>query len=299
MKRKKYFFPLVLLVLICLVLVGTGTYAAYTNTESVKTVVVNRVHISDFLFSSNYLHKSTSYPLQLITAESGGSVSFRLTICNYLQKDISQFNSEDIPYTLNCSLIDANEVPVTGEALNKITISGSKIESSYGGTLTGGVKSTHQYEITCSDVNAVREYRLRVVAIPNANIDEKLSADFQFSAASNPSTAWTGRFTDDLTTPGKLAAFNYEISGTAEGEVRLSWNPERVSISPWFLNDLGTNLVSANEETGTCRFRVGNPGQPTSYQIQFYRTNGIPSGETNETVQGYVTFPDTSGDAGE
>ena len=124
--------------------------------------------------------------------------------------------------------------------------------------------------------------------------DQFLAGRLRVLMNSGRSTVWTGRFTDMgvTNTPGELDAFNYEISGTAKGTYVLSWNKEKVALSPWFLEDIDKTI---NPGDNSISISLGEPGTPTSYRFVFYRTGGIPDGETWDTVWRYVTFAPANG----
>ena len=276
MKVKKW-HTLLLLVLVCLVLLGTGTYAAYTNTAYVKRVAIAKGSVSVLPFSSNYLSErekdsSTDYVKQIITSseDENGIITgiIHLAIYNYPLNDVTKFSSDDIHYGLEIKVIDKDGNKVDNSSVN-LVVDPSDYAS---GTLQGGQASPpNQYTITCSgSLDDLSEYLIRVTATPQ-NLPKCLGADFQIVPASAQNAQWSGSFAE---TDGSYDAFNYVISGTAEEDFTLTWDPNQVAISPWFLQEMGISADDAAD--GSITFHVGGEGKPTSYRIQFYRVGDFP-----------------------
>ena len=63
---------------------------------------------------------------------------------------------------------------------------------------------------------------------------------------------WSGRFLDDSGyNPSGYSGYNYEISGTGEGTITLSWDPS-LEISQWFLRDNGLTKPQSMNTAGCC-----------------------------------------------
>lgn len=323
MKWKHKSWVTIWLILVCVALVVTGSYAAYTKVEYVKRVVASKnVQAETVLFSSNYLSlrgtSESTYPLRVIPVGTQNDASVTVTVCNFLQSDLTRVNEVDIPYTLEASLVDADGSPIdlnkefsyqNGETVAKIT--GAELaaqitinnanfgnDNSYSAsdTLPGGVATSHSYKITIPQqyISILSEVGIQMRAVPT-NLDKQLMARLWFGAGSLELTQWQGRF-EDLNPSGKMAdydGFNYTIFGTMEQTLRLSWNPERVTLSKWSREELGIADDSTPQTEGNMVYfdiPVGGEGKPTSYTLQFYRVGGIPQDETYEIVKGYVTY---------
>ena len=282
MKRKNRTSIALLLALVCLVLLGTGTYAAYTNVSFIKRVVATRSGAQGSPFSSNYLlncSSDDSIAHKLINAGSDGTASISLTICNYPQNDITKFSSIPIPYTLTVKVFDSENQEVTNSTiLDNITIDDTKLVSSYShsSTLKGGQKSMDVYHIKIQNCSTLSQYTIRIKADPEG-IDGFLAADFKVVTTSTQSTGWTGRFLEGNKTLSELDAFNYEISGSAKGSLTLTWEDGYISLSPWSMKALGIDPGSVSGNSIT--FSVGGDGQPGSYLLQFYRERGYSEGD--------------------
>lgn len=294
MKRKNRTSIALLLALVCLVLLGTGTYAAYTNVSFIKRVVATRSGAQGSPFSSNYLMPSSgieeaNFAHKLINAGADGNATISLTVCNYPQNDITKYSDSDIPYTLTVQVLDSKNQAADSAILDNITINNAALESSYRNTLKGGQKSMDVYHIKIQNCNVLSQYTIRIKAVPDG-IEGFLAANFKVVAASKLSTGWTGRFVDmDSVISPNWDAFNYEISGSAQQTVTLRWNTDHVALSQWSRKALESYITGSTENSIT--FSVGGDGQPGSYLLQFYRTNAIPEGETWDNVKTYVSFP--------
>ena len=295
--------------LVCGLLLITGTYAAYSSIRNAKSVTVAKTATSEIRFSSNYLYLRESsdslMPLKMISVSSQGDVSAAVTVCNYPQSDLKKVHEEDITYTLSAKLRDTAGEELTGDALAQ-AVAALKINSQAfaadgslsmaGQTLTGGIASQNVYAVTCAKENIallntlIVEMQAVPASCPNCTIGSHLlKARLWLSASGNEDGSWSGQFQDDRKgnpDSKKLDGFNYEIYGTAQATMVLSWNPEKVSLSAWSRDELP--VASATDSSLT--LSLGGEGNPTSYRLQFYRVNGIPENETWEDVLKYVTF---------
>ena len=329
-RREKW--VLVLVSLLCIVALTAGTIAAYTNVEAIKRVVSTKKPGADVRFSSNHLtlcdRSAGSYPNKLISVGTQVQLQFPVSICNYPQEDITRVNEETIVYTLEVSLVDLQGNPISGETTVEyqiedgttqtitgadlsqlLFINGQSIESDscskrfINNELPGGQASTQSFRISCADgsVLCFSQVMVQIKAVPEntaGGLAEKMLAGcFRFVVVSAQSNQWTGRFVDESLNTTNLDAFNYELSGTAQGKLRLSWNPNYVEPSLWALEDMGVSLESdIHTDTNDMSYfeiEVGGSDDPSQYLLQFYRTNGIPDNETWENVKTYVTctFP--------
>ena len=89
-----------------------------------------------------------------------------------------------------------------------------------------------------------------------------LSAKLQIVQAAAQQTGWAGGITslDD--------AINYQIHGTKQQTLTITWNENVVSLSKWSAEMLGQS------PTSPLTISVGGEGKPTSYLLQFYWVNG-------------------------
>lgn len=292
MKQNKKLVILILLVLTCLALAVTGSVAAYNKTSFVKRVITTKSGSSELRFSSNYLspmgrNDNSNYPKKIIRISDSG-LNVGVTVCNYPQSDITKFSSESISFDLTVTLLDSSGNTVKDAALlSKIKVNDKPLteNSKINKTLTGGKSSMELFNFVCTDASNLKDYSLRIEAIPTDTGMDKLGADLKLTSGEAMETAWSGEFShDNNDDPKKLDAFNYVISGSAEGTVSLEIKGP-IQISQFSLDELGLSGA-----TSPISFPVGGEGKPTSYRLQFYRTTAIPTDETWDTVKGYITF---------
>ena len=234
--RRKYVL-LLLLVLCCAAVVATGTYAAYSTSGYAKRVIAAQTESTSSArrFSSNYLTEngSTGGNRLVSVTNAGTSVIVGITVCNYPQNDATLFNTDTIPYTISFQVCDA--------AGNEIANSGIELGES-GSTSAGYIE---------------------VTATPSAPTGlPPLSAKLQIVQAAAQQTGWVGEVTssDD--------AINYQIHGTKQGTVTITWKEDVVSLSKWSAEML------EQDPTSPLTISVGGAGKPTSYLLQFYWVNG-------------------------
>ena len=293
MNRHSHKLRILLLSLVCIGVLAGGTYAAYTKSAHHKWVVAAQETPSDLRFSSNYLAscdwKNVTYVTRLVSA-GGDTVTVGVTVCNYPQNDLSRVNDSDITYTLKTQLVKEDGSVASVEGLT-IRINESDFGASLSATLKGGVASQNLYRIILSaaDLGKLENVYLQLAAVPEdasaaATEHQALAGRLRILPAAAQATPWAGHFAD---TPActSLDAFNYEIQGSAQGKVTLSWDSSKVALSPW-----SRALLTADGGNNSITFSVGGADQPTSYRLQFYRTCPIPADETWDSVKAsYVT----------
>ena len=250
-----------------------GSFAAYTNFNSVKRVVSTGTQ-SDTMFGSNYLSlmnlSDTSIPVKRISlAESNGTYTFTVQVCNYVWGDPTLYNPKDITYKVTAKLIsmDGGNLPdnctgieMGGKAFNEdgaLTLDNK--------TLATGSAQTKSYSIVIPK-DLKDKIKIKIEAVPeNISADavnnQKLGAILSF-ADYEVTKNWTGHFIDSKTDrkPDDYDAFNYEISGNGAGTVTVTWN-ESLLLSKWATND--------KQQNGSYTFNVDV--SITAIQFQFYK----------------------------
>ena len=112
MKGKHFSWITVWLIVVCVLLVVSGSYAAYSSVQYIKGVGVAKAEKTDLPFSSNYLtlcgRGNADPPERMVSVSTGNPVSVSVTVCNYPQNDRLKFHKTDISYTLEATLLDAN-----------------------------------------------------------------------------------------------------------------------------------------------------------------------------------------------
>ncbi len=249
-----------------------GSFAAYTNFNSVKRVVSTGTQ-SDTMFGSNYLSlmgiNDTNIPVKRISlAESNDTYTFTVQVCNYVWGDESLYNPRQISYTMAAELIsmDGGSLP---EDSKNIKMGGTSFSAEGkcnldSQTLATGDAKTNGYKIEIP-TSLKDKIKIRIIAEPEQSSEEavnfqKLAAILSF-ADYEVNKNWTGRFIDSQThTPDDYDAFNYEISGNGAGTVTVTW-PDSLLLSKWATND--------KQQNGSYTFNVD--GSATAIQFQFYK----------------------------
>lgn len=272
-----------------------GSFAAYTNFNSVKRVVSTKRQDDDnTMFSSNYLsliHSSDTCPAKRISlAEKDKNYTFTVLVCNHVWGDESLYNPKNISYTLTAQLLsmDNGSLPqgCTGENGIKLKVLGESVETHIFGengeekdvctisnqVLNTGTAAQKSYQfIMPKDLKDKVKIRIKaepvdgsMAAVNNQILGAVLSfADYQVTKN------WTGHFIDSKDkTPDQYDAFNYEITGNGAGTVTVTWSDELL-LSQWAMEN-GKELTHNNtNSTYSYKFTVDN--STTVKQFQFYR----------------------------
>lgn len=278
--RSKLLF-LLLLVLGCAAVLATGTYAAYTSSDSVKRVVAARTQ-NELRFSSNRLDAypcefGNGYAVRSITVPSSKDPVIDITVCNYPHNKPTLINPSQINYTMTVSSPD-----------NSVTLDKST------GVLHAGTKTENKHILTIpkESVAAVSGGYITVVVSPDSDSTAAvdgyiLAARLKIVPSTEGSSAWKGEIRLDGSKYSENDAINYHIHGTEECDMVLSWG-EKVELGKWSKESLYVKSETGHSVT----IRVGGPGQPTSYYLQFYR---LAPAEANETADSFeISFTKAS-----
>ena len=260
-----------------LILIVSGSFAAYTSFNSVKRVVSTERR-SDTMFGSNYLTllnlTDNNYSIRRITlSEEAENNTFTVEVCNYAWGDESLYNTKDITYTVQANLIamDGGKLP---ENITQIKINNTSFDANGECKLTNqelkagkARENTYRFELPAELKNKIE---IQIVAKPTdesveAVNSQKLAAVISFADYESVKS-WTGHFLDSQAngrTPAAYDAFNYEISGNGAGTVTMTW-PASLQLSKW--------TTDGKQVTGSYSFEVD--GATTAVQVQFYRNPG-------------------------
>lgn len=279
-----------------------GSYAAYTNFSSAKRVVSAQSQAQTF-FVSNMLYiedrgtESIAYQRKRIVLNENNEITF--DIYNYYPGNTAVYCNRDITYKLNATLLsetgspDNYKILYGNEEYSFSAVSNGALQL----TLSGNQLSTHSFQLVVPDEEK-DQIRICVEAIPDdasyeITNQKKLAVVFMTGEVIGQKT-WSGKFLDELTNhvPNDYDGFNYEISGNGEGTVTLEWDPEILTISPWFVSQ--THAVTVSD--GAIQFAVGGKDQPSAYQTQFYKAvnwdPAITKQELQETITVYFSEQD-------
>ena len=250
-----------------------GSFAAYTNFNSVKRVVSTGTQ-SDTMFGSNYLTlmnlNDTSIPVKRISlAGNDDNYTFTVQVCNYVWGDESLYNPRQISYTMKAELIPMNGGTLPG-GCDGIMMRGTPFSADGrcdlgNQTLDTGDAKTNEYKIEIPTF-LKDKIKIKIIAEPENFSEEavnfqKLAAILSF-ADYEVNKNWTGHFIDSQTErkPDDYDAFNYEISGNGAGTVTVTWK-ESLLLSKWVTND--------KQQNNSYTFNVD--GSTTAIQFQFYK----------------------------
>lgn len=256
-----------LLVLCCVAVAATGTYAAYSTSGYVKRVIAAQTEATNeaLRFSSNYLTVGSldtkgNILVSVTSTESNAVVG--ITVCNYPQNDSTLFNESDITYTLSYRVVgvDGDTSGITlSNAGTAITLPGRQMSH-----------KLHTLTIPSDMLDKISAGYIEVTATPSAPAGlSALSAKLQIVQTAAQQVGWEG-----LVTGSDVDALNYQIHGTKQGTLTLSWNADVVSLSKWSAEMLGLTSTSS-----PLTISVGGEGKPTSYLLQFYWVNGPKSSD--------------------
>lgn len=313
MNRKHRNWITIWLIVVSALLIVTGTYAAYTSVKYAKSVAVARKEGDGVRFSSNYLDLKTigETPQLKVLSASGNAVSVAITVCNYTQNEPDLALAGDITYDMRIDIRDANgkslddiitytkqdgttDTVSKSDLLNSLSVNNTSSNGETltfnNNTLTGGSSTQDIYTITCTQPEYLSAISIIMTATPTGgtidDINGKVLTARLKILTSTSQTGWTGRITDQ---PG-VDAFNFEMSGTTEETMILSWDSSKVEISIWSAEELGIKTTTTTNNRTKARINLGGVGKPTSYRLQFYRTSAIPADETPDALNGYVTL---------
>lgn len=319
MKGKHFSWITVWLIVVCVLLVVSGSYAAYSSVQYIKGVGVAKAEKTDLPFSSNYLtlcDRIADPPERMVSVSTGNPVSVSVTVCNYPQNDRLKFHKTDISYTLEATLLDANGAALPDlisyldgdgnpQTIDKAAlISCFKLDSqsftadgklSLHDSLAGGAANWNVHVLQCTAPDGIDAASLmNLVSIQmkvTPTCEDRCLASSQLLgrlkvvAVDRSDQQWNGNFVEDLSNLGEIDGLNYVLSGTAKETITLEWNPNVITLSQWSIDDLSSirpdPTVAVNDRI---TIHVGGEGNPTSYRLQFYWTNGIPSESPTITI---------------
>ena len=317
MKGKHFSWISVWLIVVCVLLVVSGSYAAYSSVQYIKGVGVAKAEKTDLPFSSNYLtlcdRQVDAPPERMVSVSTGNPVSVSVTVCNYPQNDRLKFHTNDIQYTLEATLLDANGKTLPDlisyldgdgnpQTINKaaliscFTLDSQPFTEGYTlslhDSLAGGAANwkVHVLQCTASDgidaASLMNLVSIQMKVTPNCEdrclASSQLLGRLKVVAVDRSDQQWYGNFVEDLSNLAAVDALNYVLSGTAKETITLEWNPNVITLSQWSKLDLESIITASSDSSIT--IQVGGEGNPTSYRLQFYWANGIPSGSPTITI---------------
>lgn len=314
MKGKHFSWISVWLIVVCVLLVVSGSYAAYSSVQYIKGVGVAKAEKTDLPFSSNYLtlcdRNIAEPPERMVSVSTGNPVSVSVTVCNYPQNDRLKFHAEAISYDLEATLLDSNGKTLPDlisyldgdgnpQTIDKaaliscfkldtqpFTAEGKLSRTDY--SLAGGAANWNVHVLQCTAPDGIDAASLmNLVSIQmkvTPTCGDKCLANHQLLgrlkvvAVDRSDQQWDGNFVEDLSNLAAVDALNYVLSGTAKETITLQWAPNVITLSQWSIKDLSSIMPDPNAVVNnSITIQVGGEGNPTSYRLQFYWANGIPS----------------------
>ena len=286
--------------LACMFLLIAGSLAAYTSLSNAKRTISTVG--SKQLFSSNILleydKEKNDIQGKSMSFSTDGDIVFKVSVCNYAQGDAGKYASEDITYKINVSLIDQNGDPVTDQKVLSEYKWGDTSFSELqevNGTLNGGTESKNIYSVTVPAAN-MKKYKIRITAVPDNNRYKPLGRILYFSEDIASSEWRISYLSDELKQKAyDLGCIHIKLTGSEYAKLTLTWNPERVQIDPWFLEDIkkdenASATVGADNKSLT--FTAGGDTGKNQYNIAFYRTNPVhgndSKAETWDDIKSYI-----------
>ena len=274
-----------------------GSFAAYTNFNSVKRVVSTKRQTDDnTMFSSNYLslmHSSDTCPAKRISlAENTENYTFTVLVCNHVWGDESLYNPKNISYTFTAQLLsmDGSSLPQGCTGANGITLNvlGDSVEPHIfeknaegkgvctisNQVLQTGTATQKSYQFIMP--KALKDQvKIQINAVPAndsmAAVNNQILGAVLSFANYQVTKNWTGHFIDskeNRKTPDQYDAFNYEITGNGAGIVTVTWSDELL-LSQWAMEN-GKELTH-NNTNSTYSYKFTVDDSTTVKQFQFYR----------------------------
>ena len=276
-----------------------GSFAAYTNFNSVKRVVSTGTQ-SDTMFGSNYLSlmgiNDTNIPVKRISlAESNDTYTFTVQVCNYVWGDPTLYNPKDIKYKVTAKLIsmdggklpdNCTDIKMGGHAFDE----GGALTLDNQSLLTGSAQRQSYSIVIPKDLKD--KIKIQIEAVPesvsaDAVNNQKLGAILSF-ADYEATKNWTGHFIDSKEKdkkPEQYDAYNYEISGNGAGTVTVTWS-DSLLLSEWVIKD-GKQVEKGENDTSSYTFTVD--GSTTAVQFQFYKNPAKLVEKTWDELESSVT----------
>ena len=264
-------------VLLCVVVMATGTYLTYTaflGGDFLKSVVVSGT--SQALFASDMLTGYTNEVADreiatntIIVDTSGDKCSFTFRIYNYLLGDKNKVNDKDVNATLSVTATGATPGTWSVNDAPELTAGGTASLS-----FPANKATIYTYTVTFpkTDLNKASFLVKAEVAANSPGTNLKLlaakiaPAERAEVAASGVSGEWVDKNPDD-TNVGEFDAYNYRVTVTGTTtRVTLTWGGG-VELDPFF----PANHKDGDKQVTVSGNSVTYDASPGSEIITFYR----------------------------
>lgn len=267
-------------VLLCVVVMATGTYLTYTaflGGDFLKSVVVSGT--SQALFASDMLTGYTDESLNdekiavrsVIVDTSGETCSFTFRVYNHLLGDKNKVNDKDVNATLS--------VTATGATSGTWSVSGEPALAAGGAVnLSFPANKATMYAYTVrfakTDLNKA-SFTVKAQVGPNSpgtNLKWLAAKIAPAERAEVAASGVSGEWVDKSDSIGNFDAYNYRVTVTgAPTKVELTWG-DKVELDPFFETNHSDAIVNKNKRAVTFTM------EPGSEIITFYRATDTAPG---------------------
>ena len=242
-------------VLLCVVVMATGTYLTYTaflGGDFLKSVVVSGT--SQALFASDMLTGYTDESLNdekiavrsVIVDTSGETCSFTFRVYNHLLGDKNKVNDKDVNATLS--------VTATGATSGTWSVSGEPALAAGGAVnLSFPANKATMYAYTVrfakTDLNKA-SFTVKAQVGPNSpgtNLKWLAAKIAPAERAEVAASGVSGEWVDKSDSIGNFDAYNYRVTVTgAPTKVELTWG-DKVELDPFFETNHSDAIVNKNK----------------------------------------------------
>lgn len=244
-------------VLLCVVVMATGTYLTYTaflGGDFLKSVVVSGT--SQALFASDMLTGYTDESLNdekiavrsVIVDTSGETCSFTFRVYNHLLGDKNKVNDKDVNATLS--------VTATGATSGTWSVSGEPALAAGGAVnLSFPANKATMYAYTVrfakTDLNKA-SFTVKAQVGPNSpgtNLKWLAAKIAPAERAEVAASGVSGEWVDKSDSIGNFDAYNYRVTVTgAPTKVELTWG-DKVELDPFFETNHSDAIVNKNSDS--------------------------------------------------
>lgn len=327
--RLKKHWTLVWLICVMLLSVSFISFAAYTGLKSVKRVVTTRKAVSALeLFSSNCM--KSSFSTKMITSNQ-----YSVSICNYDQSDPLTVNTSNIDYTFTVELavrigddykllseLQTENPSAYQECITRLSGKSYTVRKTEddGTVVTGttytldenNLKQVFTGEHLAKDRTSTDRFQVAFdiselqSSTPNFYVyvtADKLGDSTSFLQCylfASPSTSEASAWKGELLETGDYSFYNYIVSGSGVGTVRIFWNPQYFELNPFFQSTLpaGSNVtdngIYADSGSPYYGWRmmtiVVNSTVQNRYELQLYKTQRDTSYTGANAASQYVAY---------
>ena len=283
---KKKLCILISCILLILVVV-TGTFAAYTSRSFVKGVATTPKQSlglsSDYLVVVAQNATQDKYAVRkILLEEKGEEDDTPYTISFYIQNSSDgTVNKNSMKYSLFVAGLPGG-VSISRDG-DDITANAADTNGAEAPLMPAYTKTTHFYQISIPKAVIQDAREIIVKAVPDEDSDSSgnmIAAKFQPSIAGVVAGfSYKGGFIDETSTnkPSDYAAFNYEVlvfNATEEHQMVLTWDDRYVEIDPLFLEKINKAPITSSSDSNVKYVEFPMDAEKDSYLIRFYRLDG-------------------------